>query len=143
MSGKLGSALAAAAAAAAAAARLGLRAHAGVAACAAGHVWTALCRRGGTRWGRPLGTSSHHLPTAGPACSPAGTYSGEGATECTLCPAGQYNPLEGLPDQTDITGVPCILCAEGSVALTLDGNGDDTALSTDPLVPGATYCEAW
>ncbi|PSC75061.1 peptidyl-prolyl cis-trans cyclophilin-type [Micractinium conductrix] len=73
---------------------------------------------------------------------PAGTYSGEGATECTLCPAGQYNPLEGLPDQTDITGVPCILCAEGSVALTLDGNGDDTALSTDPLVPGATYCEA-
>ena len=53
----------------------------------------------------------------------------------------QYNPLDGLADQTGITGINCIRCAEGSMPLS-DVNavaGPDPAL----VGTGSTFCDAW
>ena len=87
------------------------------------------------------------VPTASPAppavvpraCSPAGTFSGEGAAQCQPCPAGQYNPLDGLPDQTSIPGIPCIACAVGSMAL----RAGETASTEADELDGAVLCDAW
>ena len=86
------------------------------------------------------------VPSPRLACSPAGTYSAEGDAACTPCPPGEYNPLEGLADQFDITGFNCVVCAEGSVALSgADDTPADAPESTDegPLPTGATFCDAW
>ncbi|PSC75114.1 multiple epidermal growth factor-like domains 6 [Micractinium conductrix] len=78
------------------------------------------------------------------AC-PEGTYSGEGAlglAECQPCPPGQYNPSPGLGDQetVDTPGQNCLLCPEGSVAL----SGSQTAATTTDgtMAAGATFCDA-
>ena len=73
-------------------------------------------------------------------CSPAGTYSAEGDETCTACPVGQYNPLEGLADQTSITGIPCVLCAEGSMPMSDEGL---TAGVATPATERSTFCDAW
>jgi hypothetical protein len=77
-------------------------------------------------------------------CSPAGTYSGTGARpSCTVCPAGQYSPSEGLGDQTLVgSAIKCLACPAGSLAL-----GDITltasvAVQAD-LTTGSTFCDAW
>ena len=78
---------------------------------------------------------------------PEGTYSAEGDATCKACPPGEYNPLQGLADQFEITGYNCVVCAEGSVALNFATFADATAtlgaLGDNPLVPGATVCDAW
>ncbi|PSC75222.1 serine threonine [Micractinium conductrix] len=77
---------------------------------------------------------------------PEGTYSAEGDATCKACPPGEYNPLQGLADQFEITGYNCVVCAEGSVALNFATFADATAtlgaLGDNPLVPGATVCDA-
>jgi len=47
--------------------------------------------------------------------------------------------MAGLPDQTDVTGVACVLCPEGSIAMC---SGSST-LNATQLQEGATFCEAW
>ena len=78
---------------------------------------------------------------------PEGTYSAEGDATCTACPAGEYNPLQGLADQFEITGFHCVVCAEGSVALNTAKIADALAsvgeLGENPLEIGATVCDAW
>ncbi|KAL4447453.1 hypothetical protein ABPG75_004672 [Micractinium tetrahymenae] len=81
------------------------------------------------------------------ACKPcpAGSFSAEGDATCTLCPAGQYSPSEGLANQSSITGIPCIKCAEGSMPLK-EGNEDPATggAGLDALATtGSTYCDAW
>ncbi|PSC75144.1 serine threonine [Micractinium conductrix] len=77
---------------------------------------------------------------------PEGTYSAEGDATCTACPAGEYNPLQGLADQFEITGFHCVVCAEGSVALNTAKIADALAsvgeLGENPLEIGATVCDA-
>ena len=53
---------------------------------------------------------------------------------------GQYNPLEGLADQTSITGIPCVLCAEGSMPMSDEGL---TAGVATPATERSTFCDAW
>ena len=53
---------------------------------------------------------------------------------------GQYNPLEGLADQTSITGIPCVLCAEGSMPMSDEGL---TASVGTPATERSTFCDAW
>lgn len=80
-----------------------------------------------------------------------GEFSGEGQIACTPCPIGQHSPSEGLPDQTSISGLNCLACAEGSVALgnwlagPYLGDPQTAELVTDPadLRTGAYFCEAW
>jgi hypothetical protein len=74
-------------------------------------------------------------------CSPAGSFSNIGArTACTVCPAGQYSPSEGLGDQTLVgSAIKCLACPAGSLAL----NGDVTAATATSLTTGSTFCDAW
>lgn len=81
-----------------------------------------------------------------------------GAATCTPCPAGQYNPSEGLADQST-TAEPklhCLRCPLGSVALTSTEAAaskfktDNSLLTStddyrnDKALPGgATTCMAW
>ena len=76
-----------------------------------------------------------------PLCSPAGFYSAEGALgSCTACPAGQYNPSEGLGDQTLVGSLlKCLACPAGSLALTGSASASITASPTG----GSTFCDAW
>lgn len=83
--------------------------------------------------------------------SPAGTYSGAGASGCTPCPTGQYSPTTGMADQqVNNNGIRCLLCPRGSIALTVGEtmNTSATAGANDfreerPLSTGATTCDAW
>ncbi|PSC75080.1 CRAL TRIO domain-containing [Micractinium conductrix] len=81
------------------------------------------------------GTARNDTLVACVACPP-GSYSAEGAAECSLCPAGQYSPTEGLADQSDPTGVPCLHCPVGSLALRSGVAGPEAAVEA-----GATYCD--
>lgn len=50
----------------------------------------------------------------------------------------QYNPSEGLADQSSITGFNCVKCAEGSMPLL-----NSPAAAVDALVEeGSTFCDA-
>ena len=77
-------------------------------------------------------------------CSPAGTYSGVGALgSCTACPAGQYNPSEGLGDQSLVgSSIKCLACSAGSLALS-DITLTATTAVADNLTTGSTFCDAW
>jgi hypothetical protein len=77
-------------------------------------------------------------------CSPVGTYSAEGARgSCTACPAGQYNPSEGLGDQTLVgSSLKCLACPAGSLALSNVNLAAADAVADD-LTTGATFCDAW
>ena len=77
-------------------------------------------------------------------CSPAGTYSGVGARgSCTVCPAGQYNPSEGLGDQTLVgSAINCLACPAGSLALSDVSKTAEVAVLAD-LTTGSTFCDAW
>ena len=73
----------------------------------------------------------------------AGEYSGVGATTCTDCPAGQYNPSPGLGDQTLVgSNIKCLRCPKGSIALA-DGESIDNFLGEDTLSAKAITCDAW
>ena len=79
-----------------------------------------------------------------PLCSPAGSYSGVGAREsCTVCPAGQYSPSEGLGDQTLVgSATNCLACPAGSLALK-DVSKTAAVAVLDDLTTGSTFCDAW
>lgn len=83
-------------------------------------------------------------PAPLPWCSPAGTYSGVGARgACTVCPAGQYSPSEGLGDQTLVNStIKCLACPAGSLALSTVTMTAANAASGD-LTTGSTFCDAW
>jgi len=83
-------------------------------------------------------------------CSPAGQYSGPKAGTCIDCPAGQYSPSTGLADQTAISGINCLRCPKGSIALA-DTEVINTATNIEAsdyrnkkaLSPKAISCDAW
>ena len=112
-----------------------------------GKLWHGSC-------GEPLRQQTTAPPLLLPvalACSPPGTYSGEGAAECTPCPTGQYSPTSGMADQEEGgNGVHCLLCPTGSIALA-DGETINTTATIGgadfrnerPLSTGATQCDAW
>jgi len=79
-----------------------------------------------------------------PLRSPAGTYSAIGARgSCTVCPAGQYNPSEGLGDQTLVgSAINCLACPAGSLALSDVSKTAAAAVLAD-LTTGSTFCDAW
>ena len=69
---------------------------------------------------------------------PIGQYSVAGGA-CTDCPPGQYNPTPGLPDQyvALVNGNNCLVCPEGSLAL----SGLQSADSIATLTAAATFCD--
>ncbi|PSC70770.1 histidine-tRNA cytoplasmic isoform B [Micractinium conductrix] len=70
---------------------------------------------------------------------PAGTFTGPGATECEACPVGRYNPLDGLGDQTSITGLQCVACPVGYLALS--GIQEAASVTDATMTTGATFCD--
>jgi len=85
----------------------------------------------------------HAAPSPPPLCSDAGKYSAEGG-DCQPCPVGQYAPSPGLPDQTSITGIPCIKCAAGSMPRLDSGVFEEnTASAIANPTEGSTFCDAW
>lgn len=74
-------------------------------------------------------------------CSPIGQYSAAGQAQCSICPAGQYAPVEGLADQNpgNAAAPKCLTCISGSVAL-VESLGQTVSIAQ--LTPGATVCEA-
>ncbi|PRW59245.1 von Willebrand factor type EGF andpentraxin domain-containing 1 Flags: Precursor [Chlorella sorokiniana] len=86
-----------------------------------------------------------------PECQPCpiGQYSGLGEATCTACPAGQYSPTTGMADQTATTGIKCLKCPVGSIALkdTESMNDEVTIQASDyrnekDLSLGASQCDA-
>ena len=82
-----------------------------------------------------------------PLCSPKGTYSGVGAwgvEACNACPAGQFNPSDGLGDQT-LAGstLKCLACPIGSLPLNTVGQTTSSITTTTSTITGAFFCDAW
>ncbi|KAI7844392.1 hypothetical protein COHA_002190 [Chlorella ohadii] len=80
-----------------------------------------------------------------------GYYSGEGASDCTICPTGQYSPSTGMADQqVGSNGIRCLLCPVGSIALTSTqsmNNQTNIVAGNDyrnekALSQGASQCDA-
>ncbi|KAL4420791.1 hypothetical protein ABPG75_010447 [Micractinium tetrahymenae] len=67
----------------------------------------------------PAGTWRNYADRSTLLCihCPAGYYSASGDKTCTPCPIGQHSPVEGLADQSTITGFKCVACPTGSMAL--------------------------